>query len=384
YDVGNGSGAILKEAGGGSFDDAFSYEITGRTSSISDSLVVAVLNSKGKGNGWDLEILEEKGTTGSHPRIYMSGSYPAVTKWTTTTKSEVQVIYTKYAGSFTNLSKTNSMIEQKADEINARVSNLEIGGKNMIPDTDFTLSASPPSSWSSWGSSSDAYINGSTINARLLLQTANPPSTTSNSAVGLVSPPLTQPLTKGKKYTLTWLANTSGSFTGFNYMFLLNTEDGNKMLTSADVERVETGLNAINTTATYSKYRITFESPVNGEANVLFGGLAEAGKYAYIYLTQPQLEKGELATSYNPANEDASERWSQLKITTDNITSEVGKKVGNDEIISRINQSSEKVSIDADKISLTAGSNLKLAVDNALRGGSAGVNLIGNTDFWIN
>src|SRR5699024_10080011 len=254
----------------------------------------------------------------------------------------------------------------------------------MIPDTDFTLSASPPSSWSSWGSSSDAYINGSTINARLLLQTANPPSTTSNSAVGLVSPPLTQPLTKGKKYTLTWLANTSGSFTGFNYMFLLNTEDGNKMLTSADVERVETGLNAINTTATYSKYRITFESPVNGEANVLFGGLAEAGKYAYIYLTQPQLEKGELATSYNPANEDASERWSQLKITTDNITSEVGKKVGNDEIISRINQSSEKVSIDADKISLTAGSNLKLAVDNALRGGSAGVNLIGNTDFWIN
>src|SRR5699024_2675859 len=50
----------------------------------------------------------------------------------------------------------------------------------------------------------------------------------------------------------------------------------------------------------------------------------------------------------------------------------------------KINQSSEKVSIDADKISLTSGSNLKLAVDNALRGGSAGVNLIGNTDFWIN
>src|SRR5699024_11784183 len=127
------------EAGGGSFDDAFSYEITGRTSSISDSLVVAVLNSKGKGNGWDLEILEEKGTTGSHPRIYMSGSYPAVTKWTTTTKSEVQVIYTKYAGSFTNLSKTNSMIEQKADEINARVANISSNRPNIVPYTDFTV-----------------------------------------------------------------------------------------------------------------------------------------------------------------------------------------------------------------------------------------------------
>ena len=182
YNVGNGSAEFLREPSGSLFDDAFSYEVTGHTSSIAGSLVVAILNSKGKGKGWDLEILEEKGTTGSHPRIYMSGSYPAVTKWTTAAKSEIQIIYTKYAGSFTNLSKTSSMIEQKADEIN----------------------------------------------------------------------------------------------------------------------------------------------------------------------------------------------------------SEVKKKVGNDEIISRINQSAEKVSIDADKIDLTAGSNLKLAVDNALRGGSAGVNLIGNTDFWIN
>lgn len=182
YNVGYGSAEFLREANGSLFDDAYSYEVTAHSVILDGSLLVAVLNSKGKGKGWDLEILEEKGTTGSHPRVYFSGSYPAITKWSTGAKSEVQVIYTKYAGSFTNLSKTSSMIEQKAEEIN----------------------------------------------------------------------------------------------------------------------------------------------------------------------------------------------------------SEVKKKVGNDEIISRINQSAEKVSIDADKINLTAGSNLKLAVDNALRGGSAGVNLIGNTDFWIN
>lgn len=374
----------LKEANGSDFDDAFSYEVTARSQALNDSLGVYILNSKGKGNGWELETLEEKGTTGKHPNLKLHNGLPVIGTKNSSTTEKVDVIYTKYAGSFTNLSKTNSMIEQKADEINSRVSNLEIGGKNMIPDTDFTLSASPPSGWSSWGSSSGAYINDSTINARLLMQSANPPSTTSNASVGLVSPPLTQPLTKGKVYTLTWLANTSASLTGFNYMFLIDTEDGSKMLSSADVKRIETGLNVPNTSLTFSKYRLTFESPVNGGAKVLFGGMSEAGRYSYIYFAQPQLEKGELATSYNPANEDASERWSQLKITTDNITSEVGKKVGNNEIISRINQSSEKVSIDADKISLTAGSNLKLAVDNALRGGSAGVNLIGNTDFWIN
>ena len=43
---------------------------------------------------------------------------------------------------------------------------------------------------------------------------------------------------------------------------------------------------------------------------------------------------------------------SEIKQTTDNITSTVSKKVGNDEIISKINQSSEAVTIDANKISL--------------------------------
>src|SRR5699024_1814639 len=158
----------LKEANGSDFDDAFSYEVTARSQALNDSLGVYILNSKGKGNGWELETLEEKGTTGKHPSVKLHNGLPVIGTKNSSTTEKVDVIYTKYAGSFTNLSKTNSMIEQKADQINARVSNLEIGGKNMIPDTDFTLSASPPSSWSSWGSSSDAYINGSTINARLL------------------------------------------------------------------------------------------------------------------------------------------------------------------------------------------------------------------------
>lgn len=43
---------------------------------------------------------------------------------------------------------------------------------------------------------------------------------------------------------------------------------------------------------------------------------------------------------------------SEIKQTTDAITSTVSKKVGNDEIISKINQSAESVTIDANKISL--------------------------------
>ena len=43
---------------------------------------------------------------------------------------------------------------------------------------------------------------------------------------------------------------------------------------------------------------------------------------------------------------------SQITQTADEINSEVSKKVGEDEIISRINQSAEQIQIDADKISL--------------------------------
>ena len=48
---------------------------------------------------------------------------------------------------------------------------------------------------------------------------------------------------------------------------------------------------------------------------------------------------------------------SEIKQTTDSITSTVSKKVGNNEIISKINQSSEAVTIDASKISLKRKNN---------------------------
>ena len=48
---------------------------------------------------------------------------------------------------------------------------------------------------------------------------------------------------------------------------------------------------------------------------------------------------------------------SEIKQTTDSITSTVSKKVGNNEIISKINQSSEKVTINASKISLKRKNN---------------------------
>ena len=58
-----------------------------------------------------------------------------------------------------------------------------------------------------------------------------------------------------------------------------------------------------------------------------------------------------VSKTYTTKQESATTK-TEIKQTTDNIASTVSKKVGNDEIISKINQSSEKITIDANKISL--------------------------------
>lgn len=53
----------------------------------------------------------------------------------------------------------------------------------------------------------------------------------------------------------------------------------------------------------------------------------------------------------------------ELKVTADGISSEVSKKVGNNEIISKINQSSESIQIQADKVEIT-GDTVFSAINN--------------------
>lgn len=59
-----------------------------------------------------------------------------------------------------------------------------------------------------------------------------------------------------------------------------------------------------------------------------------------------------IVSSTYETKENATKKYSEIKQTTDNITSTVSKKVGNNEIISKINQSAEAVQINANKISL--------------------------------
>ena len=69
----------------------------------------------------------------------------------------------------------------------------------------------------------------------------------------------------------------------------------------------------------------------------------------------------------------------EVKITTDNISSEVSKKVGNNEIISKINQSAEEVAIAANRVNfngaISANGNFKIGTDGKMECTGAKINV---------
>lgn len=360
----------LKEANGSNFDDAFSYEVTARSQAIDDSLGVYILNSKGKGKGWELETLEEKGTTGKHPNLKLHNGLPVIGTKNSSTTDVVDVIYTKYAGSFTNLSKTNSMIEQKADEIELGVSRkIDSPSRNLIPHSTLPEENNMWSTFNSTTSMTSAYDYMWVYDY----------SGGINNSIAAQSSILPMEIYSGQKYTLSFkVARLNNVQEDMRYCYLLNENGSNYYISTSNIKRESLGKDYRGLDLYY--YTATFEPDFSGKARVLIGTRTTTTANSIFYLKEPQLEMGEVATPYSPAPTDLLEASAQFKITTDNISSEVSKKVGTaTEIVSRINQSAEKISIDADKINLTAGSSIDLAIQNTAH---PNPNLIPMSNFW--
>lgn len=140
----------------------------------------------------------------------------------------------------------------------------------------------------------------------------------------------------------------------------------------------------VDVTTEWKRYSYTFTSG-NATATASLTLLC-AGSSGTLYLRKPKLEYGNKATDWTPAPEDleayadsaVATAKSEIKVTTDGISTEVAKKVGNSEIISKINQSAETVKIQASKVEVdgtliigksTAESVAKTAVDGLQVGG---------------
>src|SRR5699024_6402916 len=102
------------------------YEVVAKTRYDGyDTLAVATFISKGKGKGFELTIIDQKGTTGAHPLFELVNNKPSIRLYSNmVTEYVVDVIYTKYLGSASNIERTNSQIKQMSDNITLQVDRI--------------------------------------------------------------------------------------------------------------------------------------------------------------------------------------------------------------------------------------------------------------------
>lgn len=142
YQIKNKAQKTLLEYNGIEFNDNYSYEVVAKARYDGyDTLAVATFISKGKGKGFELTIINQKGTTGVHPLFELVNGKPSISVYSNmVTEYTIDVIYTKYLGSASNIERTNSQIKQMSDNITLSVDRLheELDYNNMLLNSDFT------------------------------------------------------------------------------------------------------------------------------------------------------------------------------------------------------------------------------------------------------
>lgn len=100
------------------------------------------------------------------------------------------------------------------------------------------------------------------------------------------------------------------------------------------------------------------------------------------YVTKVLLETtaNSINASVESVGDDLSSFKSEVRIFDDAITSTVSQKVGNNEIISKINQSAEAITILANKLGLSANDVLNILSNNSINLTSKSIAI--NSDYW--
>ncbi len=235
----------------------------------------------------------------------------------------------------TELSKKTSSLEQNLDGFKTEVSktyttktefdNLDIGGTNLYYLYDFSSRAR--NNTSKYDVSSDGTITLYASGADMYIgEVLNK---------GSVWSPYYGPKMDVSGATSVTYSISNPLFKKCFYNFL---DESGKAMTTYQLTYASSAILKVPDGAKYLSMRIGYGNAVAGTA----------------YKLKIKLEKGNKATDWSPAPEDIEQTAkSYTDQKADEITQVVSKKVGADEIISKINQTAEKITIDASKLNLT-------------------------------
>lgn len=314
--------------------------------------------------------------------------------------SIIQDIY-NMLGDLEDKKETKVKVAQLVNQLQEDLANTRFGSNNLIKQTDTSVSSNDvlyaPVTSNSEVFAVNATGVGRVIQARLPAN-ANQSyygATVGNSAGRRFS------VQEGETLTLSFLGNKSLTATDFTYVYLMrpSSEGSNKSMTLLRKHDVDA--------SGYDKYEFNVTAPWSSENAYLLIGSNKRSEYGdehafWIRFKDVSLVRGNRAADWSISLEDLVNNYkdlisaekdrvngeltkhnsrikqledkivmtvtetaydskmrqiatwqSEYEQTARDITTTVSKKVGNNEIISRINQSAEAVSINANKINLS-------------------------------
>lgn len=349
--------------------------------------------------------------------VYRYNSIQKPAKWEEISGWDTSIIQDIYnmLGDLEDKKETKVKVAQLVKQLQEDLENTRFGSSNLIKQTDTSV-ASNDVLYSPVTSNSEVSMvntdNGRVVQARMSANVSQSyyGATVGNSTGRRVS------VKEGETLTLSFLGSKSLTATDFTYVYLMrpSSEGSNRMMTLKLKHDVDA--------SGYDKYEFNVQVPWSSNNAYVLIGANKRSEYGddnafWIRFKDVSLVRGNRATDWSISLEDLVNNYKDLikeekdrtngELTKHNsriqqlenkitmtvtetkydkdmnevakwqseheqtareISTTVSKKVGNSEIISRINQSAEAISINASKINLSG-----YVTINNLSGGSAKV-----------
>ncbi|MEG9530911.1 phage tail protein, partial [Mannheimia indoligenes] len=171
-------------------------------------------------------------------------------------------------------------ISEVSQNLNAKIDNINIGGRNLLRDSEFNL-------YNKWGNPQIDFTENANRRTIKLIATGT------SGPVGIysVNRHCTSYFQQGETYTLSFFARGNRPL---GYLYLMRQDGDNAILPVIDIAS-ETGFNY---------YKLTFKAPFTTQQGYLLVGFRQTSAEQFVEFHSVKLEKGNVATDWTPAPED--------------------------------------------------------------------------------
>ncbi|NAP00115.1 hypothetical protein FRY77_29475, partial [Halomonas sp. MG34] len=218
-----------------------------------------------------------------------------------------------------------------AEGIETTVSNIQIGGRNLLPNTHFK------NNFGEWTVQGHVTLLSEKFQGLSVVRSYDPSTTLSSS---LRSKKID--VEPGQTYTLSFYGKTDNSGV-INRVYFFDSLGNQTRFVNVP---------PLTANEDWKLIEYTFATDANEYSLSVFMGYFWSTPTGEMFFTSPMLEKGNKATDWTPAPEDADQRMTQAESRITQLADEIDLKVDVDGIVSQINLKKEGIRISGNLIHL--------------------------------